>query len=812
MTARLPRHVWRSLAADPWHALAALATLALGLAAFALLTAFVRHAWNVDAEVPEHVYILKQRDNTAPQSPWYDQAPMALARSAAAVPGVTAATAFVPLRPELQGLVVRAGGRLAPLTGLTVLPGFGAMLGLAAGQGDLETALARPDGIVLTAEAARRLFGTEHALGRTLRAEGQVLKVAAVLPPRRHGSTIAFDALVGVQCAIVEAAIREELLTARQGWPGKVLLRLAPGTAPQAVQAALQQAVGRIPGLQPHDAATLARLGGRPPLALELAPLRHAYFDDDIGSNFLWSAGERANPVLVGGLAAVALLILALAASNYVNLAAVRVLRRQREIAVRKVLGARARDVALHCAAEAVGMAALASALGLLLAWLALPAFAALAGRQLDAAFDAGHVAGLVATGLLLGAVAAVYPAWLAARVRPERALAGKPGTEGQGAARMRRALTVLQLAAAMGVASVALAIAWQARFAAQAAPGFDPDPLTLVDLPGQVRADARARGYMAALAAQPGIEGVTVSLDAVGRSDDPMHRQYQRPGGQGVALDAKWVGANYFTLYGIRARAGRLFDPRTDRDDDGTPLVLNAEAARALGFADMAQALGQTVLFHDWDGKVAPRRIVGIAPPLRFQSLREQPHPVAFELSTAGATLTVRSQLPLERVDALLRQLWPRWFPDALPRIHRAGAVLARNYADDARLARLLALATGVALALAAAGCYSLSAHTVQRRAAEIVLRKLHGARAGAIGLLVLRETGTLALLGAAAGLPLAAVVIERYLAGYVERAPLQQWALPCALAATVAVALAAAARQAWLAMGVTPAQALRS
>ncbi|HEX8603775.1 MAG TPA: FtsX-like permease family protein, partial [Pseudoduganella sp.] len=646
----------------------------------------------------------------------------------------------------------------------------------------------------------------------TLRAEGVTLRVSAVLAPQPGPTTLPFDALTGVASAIVEPAIREEMLTGRQGWHGKVLLRLRPGAQPEAVAAALQAAADGMQGQRQHAPDVIARLAGRRPFEIALAPLRSAYFDHALGSNFLWSAGERGNPALVAGLAAVALLIPALAAANYVNLAAVRVLRRQRELAVRKVLGARARDIALQCVAQALTVALAAALLGLLLAWLVQPGFAALAGRDLSGALSPGQVAGVLAAAMALGGAAAAYPAWLAVCVRPDRVLSGKPDTESPGAARTRRVLTVLQLAVAMGVAGVALAITWQTRHAAQAAPGFNPSGLTLVDMPEPARFSDKARGLMAALAAQPGIDGVAVSLDAVGRSEDTIDRTFQRPGGRGTALDVRRVGANFFALYGIHASAGRLFDARLDRDDDPGPLVLNDVAARLLGFAEPAQALGQTVLFRDWDGKASPRRVIGIAPPLRFQSLREPPRPVAFELSTAGATLTVRSALPAASVDALVRALWPRYFPDALPRIARAGEVLALNYADDARLARLLAIAAGVALVLSAAGCYALSAHTVQRRAKEIVLRKLHGAPAGAIGLLVLRETGTLALLGAAVGLPVAALVIERYLAGYVERAPAGQWALPCALAATAAVALAAAVRHAWLAMRVAPAQALRT
>jgi hypothetical protein len=495
-----------------------------------------------------------------------------------------------------------------------------------------------------------------------------------------------------------------------------------------------------------------------------------------------------------------------------VNLATVRVLRRQRELAVRKVLGASARDIALQCLVEAlcVGLAAALVALGI--AWLALPPFAALAGRDAAALLPPAQMAIVLGAGCALGLATALYPAWLAVRVQPERALAGRPDTETRGAARTRRTLTVLQLAAAMGVGGVSLAVSWQAQYAARAEAGFDPGPLTLVDLPDQLRDSDRARGLATALAAQPGIDGVTVSLDAVGRNDDRIDRAFQRPGGTSVGMNVRWVGANFFTVYGIRAAGGRLFDPRRDRDDDPVPLVINAVAARALGFPTAAQALGQTVLYHDYDGKVTARRVIGIAPPLRFQSLREREQAVAFELSTAGGTLTVRSSLPPAQVDALIRGVWPRHYPDALPRIHRAGEVLARNYADDARLARLLALATATALALAAFGCYAVSAHTVQRRAREIVLRKLHGAGRAAIGLLVLRETGLLAVLAAVVGLPVAFVVTERYLAGFVEHEPDAQWALACALGVTLAVATAAAARHAWSAMRAAPVDVLRA
>jgi ABC-type antimicrobial peptide transport system permease subunit len=222
---------------------------------------------------------------------------------------------------------------------------------------------------------------------------------------------------------------------------------------------------------------------------------------------------------------------------------------------------------------------------------------------------------------------------------------------------------------------------------------------------------------------------------------------------------------------------------------------------------------VGQTLFFTEGDGKKIPKHVVGIAPELRFQSMREAPHALAYQLSTSfGHTLSVRFSGRAADAEQIVRTLWPRYFPDAILTMRPAADILADDYAEDVRMAKLLVIATGIALAIAAFGTYVLSAHTVQRRAREIVLRKLHGAGRADIGLLVAREIGTLALVSAVVGLPIAAVAIARYLAGYVEHAPIGGWTLLAALASTLAVALSAVARNAWIAMRMQPAEALRA
>ncbi|GEM_PF-281153 len=803
---------WRTLLQEPGYSLVVVLGLGIGVGAALLLLGFVRYCWQYNADVPDvaQVFIVKQRYNVMPNAPTFDQAPMLLRAVAARLPGVQAAVAYLPSRP-MDLLTARIDGQLRPVHSLTVTPGFAAMLGVRALEGDVQAALDQPGGFAITEDAALRLFGTVHALGRSMLVEGQVLHAGAILGRRALNTTIPFETLLGVR-SVLAADVRDEMLGGTQGWWGKVLVRVHPDASLAALTTALQQAVDDAPALHQQGPEERQRLGRRKVMEISLAPLGRAYFDTDVESNFLSPAGDRANPAALAGFGAVAVLILALAAVNYVNLAAVRVLRRQRQVAMRKVLGASLRQIVLQLLAESLLVALAATGLGLLLAWLALPLFASLVNRPLDGIFTAAHIGAALLLGVVLGGLTAAYPAWIAIGVRPSQVLVGRADTESMQGARLRRALTILQVAAAMAFASGTLAVGLQTLYAMRASPGFDPAPLLVVDLPEAVKFSAQARAFVTALAALPDVQGVAIALDAVGRSRETMFGALKRPGAQNATMEIKRVSANFFEQYSIAPVAGRLFSARRDHEDDAEPLVLNAAAARALGFADPVQALGQTVLLNGGNGAApaaAARRVVGIAPPLRLRSLRETVGPVAYELSTGGATLSVRTGAPA-RVEGAVLDLWPRYFPDALPKLQRAQAIMAANYADDARMARLLAMASGIALAIAAFGTYVLAAHTVRRRAREIVLRKLYGAGRAEIGRLVLRESAALTLVAALLALPLAAVAIERYLAGYAERAPGAYWSMALALGLTLTLTLAATWRHASLAMRMLPATRL--
>jgi len=797
--------------------LVAVLGLAVGLAAFLLLSGFARYSWSYNAQVPDvgHVYLIKHRFNVEAGRPWWDKAPMLLREAALATPGVTDATGYLGWFP----LNIQVDGQLHKLRSLTVLPRFAEMMGLQVVKGDLTEALTRPDAFALTESAAKRLFGTTDVLGRAFLLNSvetrSVARIAAILRDPPANTTIPFESLNGLSLSLVPPMFRDEALHGQMGWPGHMLIRLHPDASVAAVQEALQKfmdvAILKL-NLPP---AAMAAIGDAKVMDVQLLPLREAYFDRNVVVDAHTLGVDRGDRGVIAGLMAIGALILVLAAINYVNLATIRVIRRQREIGMRKVLGFGNGRLAFQFLAESMFVSLLAAVFGIALAVLALPIVGELANRDLSGMVSLANIGAALGIGVIAGLLVSIYPAWIAFRVRPAHVLAGRPDTESQTARRLRQALSVLQVAVAMGLASFTLAVAWQTRFSINGSPGFDPAPLLVLTMneDRKLEDDDTTHAFIAELEQLPAVAGVTMTADAIGRARHTWSQELSREGGRPVTIETREIGLTFFEQYGIRPVAGRLFNPKVETYITAMPVVLNEPAARELGFASAQQAVDSILLQRNpLSSEVTSARVIGIAPDIRLRSLREPPTAVVYNLASNGMTVTVRARGSVADAATAVRNVWPKHFPLTVLDMRPAKDIYAANYADDASLAKLLTLATLVAMFIAAIGAYVLATDAVQRRTREIALRKLFGARRRDVGKLVARELGAVILLAAIVALPLAALAIARYLAPFSERTPVAYWALLAAAAVSVGVVGVAAARQARIAIRLKPAVAMRT
>jgi len=794
---------WRLLVKEPAYSLVVIFGLAAGIAACFLLLGYVRHSFSYNGHVPqrENVYQFEHRWNTALiGADWMAMSSLPARDAALASGQPLLATAFLA-----RSLDARVGNKAVALGVTLVDPDFEKIFAPQVLAGDLRTALTRPDTLALTRDSAIKLFGRLDVIGKTLQGDKAVYTVAAVVADPPAASTMPFESLAGTGSTIMPEDVRKNALEAWGFSPGQVYVRLLPGADQRLVVEAIQRGLRHSSLILRDQADRVAALHGRDLIEYRLGPIAEAYLAPDVNDMM----APHGNRQAVFGLAGVAILILLLAATNYVNLATVRTLARQREIAVRKVLGASARMVARQFLAESVLVCLIATGIGLLLAWLLLPLFADLVQRRLDGMFSPGSLAAALALGVLLGVVAGAYPTWSALRVRASAALMGRGQGESVRGLWIRRGLTTLQFAVAMGLTGTTLAVAWQTHYASTLAPGFDPAPLLIFPASNDMR-DPRTRAFRDALARLPGVAGVSVSHAPISTGNNIV--TLRRAGGSGTDLNLYAVSPEFFDVYGIRPAAGRLFDPALDKITDRDRIVVNAAAARALGFASAGAAVGKTLsATGDKDG-ARPMQIVGVAPDIRQRSAREGQQPSVFYLRERVGLFTVRAGGDLDTVKRAVEDLWPRWFPNETLGVTRLPVAIADTfYGDDLRLSKLLAASSVIATAIAAFGIYVLAAYSVRRREREIVLRKLYGAGAGAIGSMVAREFALLVGAGALLGLPFAWLANERYLGVFAERAPVGAWTLVGALLVAGIVALLSTLRHALAAVRIRPALALR-
>ena len=794
---------WRLLAKDWLWSGSAIAGLAVGFAACFLLLGYVTYSFSYDSGHPDpgRVYLVKTRFHFpgVPED-WSEQATQALRTTVQhdRLPADVTMYAQVP-----ASLVVADRALAAQVT--LVDPAFVAMMGVRVLAGDAAAALQRPDGIVLTVTGAEKLFGRgSDVVGQLVTVANERYTVGALVADLPGASTIPFETLAGAGSTLWQAPDRDD---ATQNWGrlfGRVYVKLHPGADPAALVAALQRASDASPLHHQLDPGFLAQLGDKALMDVGLVRLRDAYLDPDLGKGALLH-GDR---LVLFAVAALAFLVLLLAAINYVNLATVRTLRRQREIAINKVLGARAGQVVAQFLAESVVITLTATALGLLCAWRLMPLFGELMNRPIGDFLGFPVVAAFLALGLLTGVLAGLHPAWVALRVKAAVALAGRNDQESRGGLRVRRALTVLQLGSAMALASITLGVAWQTYHVLSTSPGFDARAKLVIDAGAPfTEPDARVRSFIEAVRHLPGVTGVGQSLEAVGRKDIVQKGALKRDGAAPITIEWKGISPTFLSVFGVQPLAGRIYAEQRDTDFKAAGLVLTASAVRALGFATPQEAIDRTV---DGDGKAYA--IVGVVPDIRFQSLREEPSPVAFRLTRRAPVLTVSFQGGAAAMEAAVEAAWRQYLPDRALTMTRQESLLAAHYDDDVRSVKLLAAAALLAILIAAMGVYVLSAYSVQRRTREIVLHRLYGAGRTDIVRLLGRETLLLIAISAAIGIPPALLVVRHYLAGFVDQTHSWGWAIVLAFAIAALVALASVLRGIFVALGLRPGAALRA
>ncbi|HEX8062508.1 MAG TPA: ABC transporter permease, partial [Allosphingosinicella sp.] len=342
-------------------------------------------------------------------------------------------------------------------------PDFFRLVALPFRAGDPERALSEPASVVLSERAARKYLGTPDAVGRRLviaAPEPRDFIVSAVFATIPANSHLKFDVVIPHSGYFPHAG--EETRAIPEAWGGAYFhtyARLRPGADLAAIERGLPGFVDRS---LPQWLTGLLKTAPHEFYEFRFVALRDVHFDGaPIGA-----MKPPASRTTIAALSFVALLILLIAAINFANLSAARSTLRAREVALRKTVGARGRQILAQFLVEAIILVMLAALLGAAAAEVALPWLAGLLGLERGAALSGDWtlwaLLGAVILATALGS--GLYPSVVAARIRPA-AVFNRGGARFAGG-RLRSALVIVQFAISIALIATTAVIVLQTRFA----------------------------------------------------------------------------------------------------------------------------------------------------------------------------------------------------------------------------------------------------------------------------------------------------------------------------------------------------------
>lgn len=635
----------------------------------------------------------------------------------------------------------------------------------------IDPASDRPDGerevVVSYRFWQSALGGAASAVGEPLKIDGEQYLVVGVMPR----SFVFPDRSVRLwhSVALAPEAFHRKYLLNYVNW--SMVVRRAPGVAPETLRAALAVQLTRF-------ASPVPKQNRAPGLYVGVIPLRQ------------WFGGATGERLLLMQLGAVLLLILA--AANLGNLALVRTLRRRQELGLRLTLGASRFALLRLTLIETLPLGLIAAMAGWLLSRVgaqALAHFGIASGATAFAIGSGGLVAlygvllSLAITFLALGAPLYLIRAQhLTALMQTSgRSIAGGKGTQ-----RTRKGLSILQIALAVMLLSMATLIGLSLQRMLARNPGFDSEHLAVasITLRGpQYQSTAQIIGAwhaaQAAVQALPGMQAAAIG-NGIPFAGDSSYTAFFRTGAHavsgnpGLMLTANVSVALPKLLHtlGFTLLSGRAL---TTADVQGEARVVVVDAQFAQAMFGTTKVVGKEVRAggpFNW-------RIVGVVAPITDRFTQENQGNlrgrVIFPLSATALDdwvgssfdIVLRSRLPLTTVTRELKTALTQALPgQAITRVASMRELIGESAQGTSALATLLIAFGLLAFALASVGTYGVVAYLTRLRRREFAIRIALGARPWQIEWLVLAQGIALWACGAALGIGLG-ILLARFMAG---------------------------------------------
>ncbi|MBD0258665.1 MAG: ABC transporter permease [Cytophagales bacterium] len=664
--------------------------------------------------------------------------------------------------------------------------------------GNPQTALQAPFSLVLSEKAARKYFGDENPVGKTIQLDGKhaatVTGLVRNVPENTH---FKFDIVLSL--ATIKTQSFEPDLDGQWGsfgWNTYVLL--PGGHNAKALEA-------KLPAFMEKHAGKMMQ-ENKMYYTLFLEPLRDVYLRSDRDAP---ESGSMANVYI---FSVVAVFILLIACFNFTNLTIARATERAREVGVRKVIGADRRQLTTQFLGESVLLSLMAFVLALVLSQLLMPVFNELAGKTISDTVIGrpAHWLTLLALAVGVGVLAGLYPAAVLSAFRPVAVLKGRfsAGPQGMG---LRKVLVVFQFTVSVALIAGTLVVYRQLHYMRDQPLGFRKEQTLVLRMNDREYMERHHETLKEQLAAVPGVQSVSASSATPASGNyNGAYTEIENTNGvmQAANLSLYSVDYDYLPQYGIKAVAGRTFS-KSFATDSTEALMLNEAAVASLGYPSAEAAVGKR--FAQWGRK---GRVIGVISNFHLGSLHDSIAPLSLRVSPGSYrlfSLRVKAGDEAGTVERVGRA-WQKLVPQRPFEYFFLDEQFDRQYRAEERFGQLFLYFSSLAIFIACLGLLGLISYITLQRTKEIGVRKVLGASVGSIVVLLSKDFLWLVGVALVVAVPVSWYAMSRWLENFAYHTQVGWWVFALSGGLALLIALLTISFQAIKAALANPVYSLRS
>jgi putative ABC transport system permease protein len=692
-------------------------------------------------------------------------------------------------------------------------------------EGNSKNALADIPSVVLTEEMARKHLGEGPYLGRTItindfyERDHKVTGVLKNLPDNTH---LDFDFLFPIDEKIYGPVTPQgNTLTRWNGLGLFVYFTLKEGETVDRLEAGIHDWMDKY---FPDAIAQLVGIKGSELFTPNIVPVKDIH---------LYSEGQgdmkpHGSLTIIYSFGGIAFLILVIAAINFMNLATAQSTLRSKEVAVRKIMGAKRKQLFVQFEGESLFYSFLALIMGLGMLYLVLPYFNSYTQREIDFStlLEPSLFLTTVGLALFVGLVAGLHPALVLSGVRPAKVLMSNKSSS-PATSRLRAALVVFQFAISAVLMIATILIFIQTKYVQNMDMGYDRENVWAFRGLNRQQITDQKQTFEDRIKELPGVTNVALSSFAPGDGDGNGLSLVMPTEENRIVMFFRSVDENFFPFFNTSPLAGRLFDETRPTDilaaPEGGPtaenpwqrnVIMNLKGIKHLGFTTPEEAIGK--FFYTGQGNTVINNIIGVIPDINFNSPRiELQGQIYYSNPLGQGTLLIRyntdnSEDLGAEIDAVFKEMFPT---QSFVRQYVEENIEAQFQGETIQ-GTLLAIFSALAILVACMGLFGLASFNVARRTKEIGLRKVMGASSPNIVALLLGQFSIPVIIANVIAWPFGYYAISEWIEGFSYRIDLAPYFVGVALLAvilTLGIAWATVAGHAFKVARTNPIRALR-